>query len=68
MAHVVQKRKSKSAKTVQSPNKGKGTVLNASARKAKHQAKKIVEALHEAEQIHKDKRKGKTFDAFLKEL
>ena len=67
MAQVAHKRKSK-AKTVQSPKKGKGTVLNASARKAKQQAKKIVGALHEAEQIHKGKRKGKTFDAFLEEL
>ena len=68
MAQVVHKRKSKAAKTVQSLKKGKATVLNASARKAKQQAKKIVGALHEAEQIHQGKRKGKTFDAFLEEL
>ena len=35
---------------------------------AKLRAKKIMNSLHEAEQIHTGKRKGKSFDNFLTEL
>jgi hypothetical protein len=44
------------------------TVQKVAVRNAKQQAKKIVEALHEAEQMHTGKRKRKSFDEFLDEL
>lgn len=43
-------------------------MLNAAARKARQQVKKIINALNEPEQIHKGRRKVKTFDEFLEEL
>ena len=36
--------------------------------KTRRQAKKVMESLREAEQIHKGKKKGKSFDEFLEEL
>lgn len=36
--------------------------------KAKRQAKRIMKAINEAEEIDKGNRKGKSFDDFLEEL
>ena len=68
MAHVANRSKAKAAKPVQSGQKSGSTVQRAGTRSAKQQAKKIVAALHEAQQMHKGKRKGKTFDEFFQEL
>lgn len=59
MAGIAHKVKSKK-------QNGKSTVTT--VRKARQQAKKIINALNEAEQIHQGKRKGKSFDEFLEGL
>jgi hypothetical protein len=48
--------------------KKSGKATSYSSPKAKREAKKIINALKEAEQVHKGKRKGKTLDEFLGEL
>ena len=68
MAHTTHRIKTKSSKSAVTPPRKKTGAAGADAIKARRQAKEIIGALKEAEQIHKGKRKGKGFDEFLKEL
>lgn len=68
MAPLAHRSKIKAAAKPIQPRKKSAGAAPVAVRNAKRQAKKIVESLHEAEQIHKGKRKGKTFDEFLEEL
>jgi hypothetical protein len=68
MAQETQHRKAKvSRNAVAQPRKKRGA-KGTDAIKARRQVKEIINALKEAEQIHKGKRKGKGFDEFLEEL
>ena len=67
-AQIVNANASKVA--VKQPRNKRGNVLiNIIHRfKAKRQARKIINALNEGEQIHKGSKKGKTFDEFHADL
>ena len=65
MAQVINKSKAAKA-AVKHPRKKTGKT--GVGRKDRQQARKIIEDLHEAEQVHQGKRKGKAFDEFLQEL
>jgi hypothetical protein len=68
MPHATQHTKVKASKNAVPPPRKKTSAAGADAVRARRQAKEIIGALKEAEQIHKGKRKGKGFDEFLKEL